>query len=61
MFFESPEICPFLEATHLYKGLNPHCVMIYNDLTLWTIEELCCKSFTDCPTYKEANKKRPAK
>ena len=65
MLFEDPEICPLLEFTKPQRGDAPHCIMIYNDLTLWTLNELCHKNFEKCPTYKktieEANKKCPTK
>lgn len=53
MFFEDLETCPLLEYSYLHRGFNPHCVMIYDDLTIWTIEELCNKNFTKCPVYKK--------
>ncbi len=53
MFFEDPETYPLLEDTVPQQKIIPHCVMLYNDLTLWTIEELCYKNFTACPTYKK--------
>ena len=64
MFFEDPEKCPLLEDRVPQQKIIPHCVMLYEDLTLWTIEELCYKNFTECPTYirflNEADKKSQA-
>lgn len=53
MFFEDPEICPLLEFTKPLRGDAPHCIMIYDDLTLWTLDELCYKSFEKCPIYQK--------
>ncbi|MBR5544851.1 MAG: hypothetical protein IKU66_05195 [Clostridia bacterium] len=53
MFFEDPEKCPLLEDSIPQQRILPHCVIIYDDLTLWTIEELCYKNFIECPTYKK--------
>lgn len=58
MFFEDPEICPFLESTKPQLGISPHCVMIYDDLTLWTLEKLCHKNFEKCPVYQKAKKRK---
>ena len=64
MYFEDPEKCPLLEDEVSKWAKTPCCVMLYNELTAWTLSELCYKNFKECPTYKkvleEANKKRPA-
>ena len=54
MFFEDPEKCPLLEDRIPHQRIVPHCVLLYDELTAWTIEELCYKNFTECPTYKKA-------
>ena len=53
MYFEDPEKCPLLEDRIPQQKILPHCVMLYEDLTLWTIEELCYKNYIECPTYKK--------
>ncbi len=61
MYFEDLDKCPLLEDTIPQKRVLPHCVMNYDNLTLWTIEELCYKNYIECPTYvkflNEATKK----
>ena len=56
MFFEDPEMCPLLEIAKPQQGIAPHCVMIYDDLTVWTLEKLCHKNFKKCPIYQKAKK-----
>lgn len=53
MYFEDPDKCPLLEDRIPQHKIIPHCVMLYDDLTLWTIEELCYKNFTKCPVYQK--------
>ena len=64
MYFEDPDKCPLLEDRIPRQRILPHCTMLYDRLTLWTIEELCYKDFTKCPTYikylNETNKKSQA-
>jgi len=45
--------CPLLEDEIPSWNDIPYCVMLYNNLTLWTIDELCYKNFTECPAYKK--------
>lgn len=51
--FEDTTKCPRLED-EVPRGKDiPYCVMLYNKLTLWTLDELCYKNFTECPAYKK--------
>ena len=63
MYFEDPKKCPFLEDEESKWAKIPYCVMVYNELTLWTLDKLCYKNFTECSAYKkaieEAKKYRP--
>ncbi len=45
--------CPLLEDEVSRWGDIPYCVMIYDELTTWTLDELCYKKFMECPAYKK--------
>ncbi len=45
--------CPLLEDEVSRWDNIPYCVMVYNELTAWTLGELCYKNYTECPTYKK--------
>lgn len=53
MEYEEIIKCPLLEDEVSRWDAIPYCVMIYNELTAWTLDELCYKNFTECPTYKK--------
>ena len=53
MFIEFAIKCPLLEDQESIWDDIPYCVRLYNKLTLWTLDELCYKNFTECPTYKK--------
>ncbi len=57
MCFEDFEKCPYLEDEKSVWADLPYCVMVYDELTVWTFEELCYKNFTECPVYKKIMEK----
>ena len=57
MFFEEPIKCPFLEDEESIWANIPYCVIVYGELTAWTLTELCRKDFKKRPAYiKTMNK-----
>lgn len=56
MYFEDPTKCPLLEDQESIWAEIPYCAMVYNELTAWTLSELCYKNFTECPAYIKAMK-----
>lgn len=57
MFFEDHEKCPLLEDQESTWDKVPYCAVLYNELTTWTLSELCYKNFKDCPKYKKVIEK----
>ena len=53
MCFEDPTKCPLLEDEKSIWDKIPYCTVVYNELTSWTLCELCYKDFKECPAYKE--------
>lgn len=53
MYFEDPDKCPLLEDNESIWDKIPYCTIVYNELTAWTLCELCYKNYEECPAYKE--------
>jgi|GEM_PF-4219507 len=53
MYFEDQTQCPLLEDFESFWSDIPYCAMLYDELTAWTLSELCRKDFNECPTYQK--------
>ena len=57
MFIKEPIKCPFFEDKESIWADIPYCVIVYGELTAWTLTELCGKDFHKCPAYIKTIKK----
>lgn len=53
MFFEELTKCPLLEDDESIWCDIPYCTIIYDELTAWTLSELCYENYEECPVYKK--------